>query len=116
MEARSSLETIKTIDEALHVLDSAASESASEIKESIAKDYKNLKRVFLEKAPEVKAGVREIGNQSLELLQKARERAVDTTVETARAIDVSAHENAWYYIGGAAAVGMVLGFIIGRKS
>lgn len=35
--------------------------------------------------------------------------------DSGKAVDESAHKHPWYFVGGAAVIGLLLGFILGRK-
>ena len=50
-----------------------------------------------------------------ERLADTREVVVDKTKEAARATDDYVHENPWHAVGVAAAVGLVIGLLIGRR-
>ena len=56
--------------------------------------------------------------ENLEQLKKNAQRALEDTkesvVETATKVDKSVHQNAWAYIGGAAACALFAGFIAGK--
>jgi len=48
-------------------------------------------------------------------LGDAEQRMVERTKEAAKATDAYVHENPWRAIGTAAGVGLVLGFLLGRR-
>lgn len=79
-----------SINETLKMLDEAAGESSQEIKR--------------------------MGEESLAYLSQAKDKVVETSKNAAKKIDQSARENPWYFVGGAAAVVGIAGFILGRKS
>lgn len=75
--------------EALQVLENASDLNADELKDLIDKKFSNLKNVF--------------GSLN------------ESTRETFHRMDNKVKDNPWTYIGGAAAVGLVLGLILGRR-
>lgn len=85
------------ISEALRLLEEAAKNKKDELRTLIADKYVNLKTAVVEGAV----------------------RAKDVTAEKTRvaveAVDENIHKNPWPYVGGAAALGLLLGYILGRK-
>lgn len=106
---------IKSIDQALKVLDNAAKESTKEIRSMVDQDYSQLKQIFGEDKANVKSAFGEMKTATAESLYNAKEQVVATTQQTAQRVDESVHENPWVYIGGAALVTAIAGFLLGRK-
>jgi ElaB/YqjD/DUF883 family membrane-anchored ribosome-binding protein len=92
------------ISEALKLLEEAAVQKKDELKHAMHDKYAHLKDVIVEAE----------GN-----LVKAAVHAKDVSVEKAKEIasdvDKSVHRNPWPYIGGTAAVALLLGYILGRN-
>lgn len=109
-------EKMKSISHALKLLNDAAEESADEIRSMVRSDYRRLKNVLAEVKPEVHSALSEIGGAVSESIGEAKERVVATTRETAHKVDESVHEHPWAYIGGAAAMFALVGFLLGRRS
>ena len=107
---------VSSIGNALDVLDDAARESSAEIKQMISHDYRRLKEILSDVKPVAKSAISEISDASRDAAYEARDRAVKFTKETARQVDESVHENAWYYLAGSALVAGTLGFLLGRKT
>ena len=94
------------VKEALQILENAAASDASEIKEVFSSEYKHLRKALIAHAP----------HALFDKLKEAKDFSVDYTVEKAKTIDKSVHDNPWYYIGGAALVAGLIGFIVGRSN
>lgn len=107
---------IHSIQEALDLLNAAAEDSADKVRGLFTNDYQNLKRILAEAKPEVKAAASGLKQVTFETVISAKNKAVTATQEAARRVDQSARENAWAYIGIAAAASSIVGFILGRKS
>ena len=67
-------------------------------------------------AIESSSGIKQMGRESLAYLAQAKDKVVETSKDAARKVDQSAHNNPWYYVGATAAVVGVTGFFLGRKS
>jgi ElaB/YqjD/DUF883 family membrane-anchored ribosome-binding protein len=107
---------IKSIDEALKTLNESANESSDKILSMIESDYKDLKNILSETKPKAKRALHDLKSGSMETLQKASEEAKETAINIKEKADESVGRHPWYYIGSAAAVGGLLGYLWGRKS
>ena len=94
------------VKEALHVLEAAAASDVDGIKDIFSSEYKHLRKALATHAP----------HALFDKLRDAKDFSVDYTVEKAKTVDRSVHENPWYYIGGAALVAGLIGFIAGRSN
>lgn len=94
----------ESLHEALAHLNEAAKESRGEIQKLVSEKYTHLRDTFTDAA---KASAGWVKEQGVEAADKAK--------MTATAVDKSVHRNPWAYIGGAAATGLVLGLLIGRR-
>jgi ElaB/YqjD/DUF883 family membrane-anchored ribosome-binding protein len=83
------------VKEALQVLEKAAASDADDIKQIFSSEYKHLRKAVIKHAPHA-------------LLDKLKDAK-------AKDIDRSVHDNPWYYIGGAAALACLVGFMAGRS-
>ena len=76
------------------------------------KAIEQLNKAVQDKKSEIK--------ENLEHLKKTAQRSLEDTkeniVEAATNVDKNVHDNAWAYIGGAAACALLAGFIAGRFS
>lgn len=98
-------ESLRSINEALEVLNDAAEESADEIRKMVSSDYRKLKNALNSIQPEVRTAISD-----------AKDHITTITKDTAQRVDDSAHENPWTFIGAAAAVGAFAGFLLGRQA
>lgn len=105
---------INSVNNALKVLNKAAEESADEIRGMVSKDYQHLKSVLADVKPEVRNAFQEMRSATTDSISKAREKVVATSRDTAHQVDESAHRNPWAFVGGAAAVSILVGFLFGR--
>ena len=96
---------VKSISHALKVLNEAAGNSTEALKDMMKKDYKKLQEVLSEVKPELKSAALEM-----------RDTAVQSTKQSIKKVDDTAHESPWRFIGGAAIVSIVIGYLLGRKS
>lgn len=106
---------IKTINDALVVLDSAAKKSREEVKNMITDDYQYLKQTFNELSPQVKSAFSSIGNQSKQMIKEAKDTTMATAKDSAMVVDRTVHQNPWSFIGGAVLAGGILGFLIANR-
>ena len=68
-----------------------------------------------EKVAEMRSKAAESISAMKTRLGDAEQRMVERTKEAAKATDAYVHENPWRAIGTAAGVGLVLGFLLGRR-
>lgn len=94
------------IKEALQVLENAASNGNENVKEIFSSEYKNLRKAFFVNVPKA----------VLDEFKQVKEAAIDLTMDEAKLINKSVHTHPWHYIGGAALIVGVLGFVFGRSS
>ncbi|MGE0615044.1 MAG: hypothetical protein AB7P04_05360 [Bacteriovoracia bacterium] len=106
----------KSISHALSLLNDAAKDSSEEIRDMINRDYKRFKQTLTGMRPAVKGALREISAATTQSVQQAREKIVDTTVETAKKVDTAAHERPWAFISATAAFVGLSAFLLGRRS
>lgn len=107
---------VKSINEALSVLNNAARNSSDEVRSMLHKELKVVREALFEEFPETRSRLREIRDNSVESLLNARDRISDAAKKTASQVNQSAHDSPWYYIGGAALVATLLGFYFGKKT
>ncbi len=98
-----SLDRAPSLDQALRVLNDAATESAEEIRNMINRDFEKLQEIFSDFSD------RTGGFQ--ERLSGLRETFGDATDGMSRKV----HQNPWTYIAGAAAISVFFGFMLGRR-
>jgi len=54
-------------------------------------------------------------SEALKLLEHAKEVSAEKVRKAAQAVDNQVHANPWPYIGGAAVIALLFGYILGRK-
>lgn len=94
----------KRINEALELLNAAARDKKTELQAVMEKKYTDLSSV-------VSAFANQMKIRATEKFEAGKQKVVDI----ATGVDKSVHKNPWAYVGGAAAAGLVLGFLLGRS-
>ena len=103
------------IAEALVLLEEAARERKDELAEQLAGKFKHLKEVVKGEEATVAASLHDLAARALERAQEVKAASVAKTKEVAKAVDESVHQNPWAYLAGAAAVGLAVGYLVGRR-
>ena len=103
------------IDEALKLLEEAAKEKKEELVGRITDKYTHLKNTFVGAEHTVVEKLTAAEKRTVEALRRAKEVSEEKIKKTATAVDEQVHENPWPYIGGAALVAFLFGYILGRK-
>lgn len=111
MEARK----LKSINEALDVLEDVSHESSDEIKRIIQKDYKQLRNTLQDLGPEIESQLQDFKRNAKDKLGKINNKTKEVSKKAARSIDHSAKEHPWRFIGSVALAGTALGFYLGRN-
>jgi ElaB/YqjD/DUF883 family membrane-anchored ribosome-binding protein len=99
------------IAEALRLLDEAAAEKKSELASMLTDNYGTLKSVIMESESGMAHAVAQGKARAIEAAMQAKELGI----EKAKRVDEHVHRNPWQYIGGAAVIGLLFGYILGRK-
>lgn len=100
------------IAEALKLLNEAAAEKKTELAGLISDKYESLKEVVIESEHSAAQAIALAKRRAMEAATHAKE----FTVQKAKVVDEHVHSNPWQYIGGAAVVGVLLGYILGRNN
>jgi len=95
----SKTERTRKIDEALRLLNEAASEARSEVADLVKEGYEDFEDQASNVINSAKQSVRE-GAESIK--------------KTAKTVDKQIHQNPWAYIGGTALSALALGFLLGK--
>lgn len=103
------------IAEALELLEEAAKQKKDELKSVMADKYTYLKNAVVETEHSLVQSLAEAKNHAIAAAAHAKDVTVDKACEVARGVDKSVHQNPWPYIGGTAAIGLLLGYILGRN-
>ena len=100
------------IAEALKLLNEAAQEKKSDVSGMIADKYEALKQVIVDSEKSVGHAFMRGEKRAVEAAMQAK----DFGIKKAKEVDDHVHDNPWPYIGGAALVGILVGYILGRKN
>jgi len=92
------------LDEALAHLNEAARERREELQKLLADKYTDLWSAFGGAAQASANWAREQGRE-----------VGDTAKLAASTVNHSVHKHPWYYVGGAAAGGLLIGMLVGRR-
>lgn len=92
------------VREALELLNEVASEKKAHLQEMIANKYGNLRGL-----------VEATSATARQEASKAFEAGKEKATEVAKEIDTNVRQNPWAYIGGAAAISLFIGFMLGRS-
>ncbi len=104
------------ISEALQLLEEAAKDKKDEIREMIAKKYGNVQEILAGEGEHLSDALKKAKAYASERAHHAQEAAIEKAKEVGTAVNKEVHRNPWPYIGVAAVGGLLLGFILGRKS
>ena len=97
--------------EALELLNEAAKEKRSEMKELMTDKYEHIKQAVLEGTTQG----RKILDNAQHVSQETISEVEETIKKTVAKVDKSVRENPWPYIGGVAVVSLFLGCFMGSK-
>ena len=107
----SSTHSNDNIAEALKLLEEAAAERKSELASLLSDKYGTLKAVIMESEKTVANAILQGTARAVEAAMQAKEFGV----EKAKDVDEHVHRNPWQYIGGAAVVGALFGYVLSRR-
>lgn len=94
----------KRINEALDLLNEVARDKKAELQAAMENKYTDLSSV-------VRAFTEQMKHRATEGYEAGKQKVVDVATD----INKSVHNNPWAYVGGAAAAGLVFGFLLGRS-
>ncbi|OGV69457.1 MAG: hypothetical protein A2283_16355 [Lentisphaerae bacterium RIFOXYA12_FULL_48_11] len=103
------------ISEALKLLEEAATQKKDELKSVISDKYTNLKNIIVETESSLVKTLSNARKHAVEAAVHAKDVGVEKAREIAIDADKTVHNNPWPYIAGAAAIGLLLGYILGRN-
>ena len=101
--------------EALKLLELAATQKKDELKTVLVDKYANLRNLIAENEESVVKSLANAKAHAIEAVAHAKDVSVEKAREVAREVDKSVHQNPWPYLAGTAAVGLLLGYILGRN-
>ena len=111
MEHKSS----ESIAAALKLLDEAAKQKKDELRTLMSDKYRNLRSLILEDESSLMESLTAAKDHAFEAATDVKDAGVEKPREIARDVDESVHQNPWPYIAGTAAIGVLLGYILGRN-
>lgn len=103
------------ISEALKLLEEAAREKKDELRSAMSDKYTHLKKVIVDTEHGIAKSLSDAGKHAVEATAHAKDVTVEKAREIAGDVDKNVHQNPWAYIAGTAAVGLLLGYILGRN-
>ena len=104
----------ENIAEALKLLEEAAKQKKGELKSAMTDKYMHLKNAIMEAEGSLVKSLSAAKTHAVEAAVHAKEVGVEKAKEIACDVDESVHRNPWPYIGGAAVIGLLLGYVLGR--
>ena len=105
----------ENITEALKLLEEAAKQKKDELKAVMSDKYTNLKGLIMERESSIMKSLATAKDQALQAALHAKDVGIEKAREIARDVDKNVHQNPWPFIAGTAAVGLLLGYILGRN-
>ena len=105
----------ENIAAALKLLEEAAEQKKDELRTAMSDKYTNLRTLITENEGSVLQSLADARKHAVEAAVHAKDVSVAKAREIAGHVDKSVHENPWPYIAGSAAVGVLLGYIMGRR-
>ena len=109
MEHKSS----ENIAAALKLLEEAAEQKKDELKTLMSDKYTNLRSLIMENESSLMESLTTAKDHAFEAATDVKDAGVEKVREIARDVDNGVHQNPWPYIAGSAAVGVLLGYILG---
>lgn len=103
------------ISEALKLLEEAAKEKKDELKHTMSDKYQHLKNVVLETESSLARSLSDARKHAMDAALHAKDVSVEKAREIAGDVNKNVHQNPWPYVAGTAAVGLLLGYILGRN-
>jgi ElaB/YqjD/DUF883 family membrane-anchored ribosome-binding protein len=103
------------ISEALKLLEEAATQKKDELKSVMSDKYTHLKDVIVETEHSLVKSLSDARKHAIEAAVHAKDVGAEKAREIAGDVDKNVHKNPWPYVGGAAVVGLLLGYILGRN-
>jgi len=100
------------IREALELLRQAAGEKKEEVRGMVRDQYSDLRDVIGGWGSNITSKARAAVDNVSRATQVGQEKIKDAAV----AVDESVHAKPWVYIGGIAVAGIIMGYLLGRKS
>ncbi len=104
----------ETLAEALTLLEEAATQKKDELKNLMTDKYTHLRGAIMDVEKGLAHSLSNVKKHTLDAVSHAGEVSSEKVKQIASDVDESAHQYPWAYIGGAAVVGLLIGYIAGR--
>ena len=104
-----------TLTKALEALEAAAVKDKDTLMNLLKDRYSSLKDALIDSKDSIAQTINYATQRAVDAATHAREIAEAKAKEYAATVDKSVHANPWAYIGGAATVGILVGYILGRN-
>lgn len=105
----------ENIAAALKLLEEAAKQKKEELKSVISDKYTNLRSLIMENETSMMNSLTHTKDHAIEAATHAKDVTIEKAKEIAHDVDKSVHHNPWPYIGGAAVIGLLLGYTLARN-
>ena len=105
----------ENVAEALKLLEEAAKQKRDELKSLLSDKYTHLRSVIVDAEGSLLKSLSDARKHTVAAATYAKEVSVEKACEIAHDVDKHVHKNPWPYLAGTAAVGVLLGFILGRS-
>ena len=105
----------ENIAKALELLEEAARQKKDELRTVMSDKYANLRSLIVEKESSLMNSLTAAKDRALDAAAHVKEASVEKAREIARNVDKSVHQNPWPYLAGSVVVGVLLGYILGRR-
>ena len=103
------------ISEALKLLEEAAKDKKEELRGLVSDKYAHLKSALVSAEHSAAETLSAAQKRAVEALIHAKDVSAEKVKHAATVVDSHVHANPWPYIGGAAIVALLAGYIMGRK-
>ncbi|MEI8138984.1 MAG: hypothetical protein WCI03_03860 [bacterium] len=103
------------IAEALKLLEEAAKQKKDELRTVMSDKYTNLRDMIIENESSLMKALINKKDHAIDAVSHAKDVSIEKAREMADDVNKSVHHNPWAYIAGTAAVGLALGYLLGRN-
>jgi len=89
-------------------------EALAHLNEAAKERREELNKLLSEKYTDLRSALGGMAGASADWVKEQGREVGDAAKVAASTVDRSAHQHPWYYVGGAALGGLLLGFLLGR--